>query len=144
MQCRHSKMDKNIEHEGIVTDIRDGIADIRIVQYSACSGCHIKSACTVADKKEKIVEVPYNDMEIKIGDKVLIVGSNTIGTKAVLIAFLYPFILLFCTLFIIYSITSDEALSGIASLTVLIPYYVLLYFFKNKLKKKFEFSLKSI
>ena len=128
MQCRHSKMRENIEHEGIITNIRNGVADVQIVQYSACSNCHAQSAC--------------NDMDFKIGDKVLIIGNSSIGSQAILIAFFYPFILLFCTLFIIYSVTSDEVLSGILSLTTLIPYYIILYFLKSKLKKKFEFSIK--
>ena len=81
-------------------------------------------------------------MDFKIGDKVLIIGNSSIGSQAILIAFFYPFILLFCTLFIIYSVTSDEVLSGILSLTTLIPYYIILYFLKSKLKKKFEFSIK--
>lgn len=142
MQCRHSKMRENIEHEGIITNIRNGVADVQIVQYSACSNCHAQSACTVSDKKEKMVEIPCNDMDFKIGDKVLIIGNSSIGSQAILIAFFYPFILLFCTLFIIYSVTSDEVLSGILSLTTLIPYYIILYFLKSKLKKKFEFSIK--
>lgn len=143
MQCRHSKMRENIEHEGIITNIRNGAVDVQIVQYSACSNCHAQSACTMSDKKEKMVEIPCNnDMDFKIGDKVLIIGNSSIGPQAILIAFLYPFILLFCTLFIIYSVTSDEVLSGILSLAALIPYYIILYFLKSKLKKKFEFSIK--
>ena len=89
MQCRHSKMRENIEHEGIITNIRDGAVDVQIVQYSACSNCHAQSACTMSDKKEKMVEIPCNnDMDFKIGDKVLIIGNSAIGPQAILIAFL--------------------------------------------------------
>lgn len=82
MQCRHSKMRENIEHEGIITNIRNGAVDVQIVQYSACSNCHAQSACTMSDKKEKMVEIPCNnDMDFKIGDKVLIIGNSSIGHK---------------------------------------------------------------
>jgi sigma-E factor negative regulatory protein RseC len=55
-----------------------------------------------------------------------------------------PFILVFATLLIAVPLTQSEGLSGILSLAVLIPYYAALYFFRNKIKRSFEFKISAI
>ena len=62
--------------------------------------------------------------------------------RAVLIAFVIPFLLILISLFILRSYVSSEALSGTIALSVLIPYYIILSFFNKKMKTKFQFHLK--
>ena len=47
----------DIEHEGIITGISESHIFVRIIQHSACAGCHAASLCTTTDQKEKIIEV---------------------------------------------------------------------------------------
>ena len=128
-------MDNTIKHEGIVERIENGIAYVKIIQHSACSGCHVKAACTIADQQEKIIETVCSGCNIKIGERVFIVGNETMSRKALKLAIIYPF---FC-LFGILSV--NELLSGILSIIALIPYYTVLYFRKSKLRKDFIFTL---
>ena len=69
-------MDNTIKHEGIVERIENGIAYVKIIQHSACSGCHVKAACTIADQQEKIIETVCSGCNIKIGERVFIVRNN--------------------------------------------------------------------
>jgi positive regulator of sigma E activity len=41
-----------VQHEGIVKSISTQTLEVSIISHSACSGCHAKSACGIADMKE--------------------------------------------------------------------------------------------
>jgi sigma-E factor negative regulatory protein RseC len=133
---------QQIEHSGIVQHIDGNKAQILIIQQSACSACHAKSACTMSDQQEKVVEVLIDDNSIREGDKVIVYGSNSIGLQAVLIAFVLPLLLVFLLLFILSIYLKNEAVAGLIALSVLIPYYLILSLFDKKLKNKFEFHIK--
>lgn len=135
-------MDNTIKHEGIVERIENGIAYVKIIQHSACSGCHVKAACTIADQQEKIIETVCSGCNIKIGERVFIVGNETMSRKALKLAIIYPFFLSFSAYFALHTLFSvNELLSGISSIIALIPYYTVLYFRKSKLRKDFIFTL---
>jgi sigma-E factor negative regulatory protein RseC len=133
---------QQIEHTGIVQHIEGNKAQILIVQQSACSACHAKSACTMSDQQEKVVEVLVDDHSIREGDEVIVYGSSSIGLQAVLIAFVLPLLLVFLLLFILTFFVKNEAVAGLIALSVLIPYYLILSLFNKKLKSKFEFHIK--
>ncbi len=134
-----------IQHQGIVESITGSHLSVRIVQSSACSGCHAKGYCSSADSKEKIVDI--NDASAssyQVGERVMVIGEVSMGMKAVALAFVIPFILLVAVLFICMAITSDELLSGIISLALLVPYYFVIWLNKSRLTQKFSFTIKPI
>ena len=45
-------MSQKIEHTGIITRIDNNNVQVQIIQVSACSTCHAKSACTASDMDE--------------------------------------------------------------------------------------------
>jgi len=130
-----------IEHTGIIDSIQDNRFRILIIQQSACSECDAKGACTLSDQKEKIVEVENSDSSFKVGDKVQLVGKNSIGLLAVFLAFVMPFILILILLIFLQSLFSNEIISGGFALFVLVPYYIILSLFNKKLKTKFKFEI---
>lgn len=132
-----------IEHEGIITHIYPGHIRVRIVQNSACSGCHAASACTLSDKKEKDIDINTVDTDAyRCGDRVTVGMAATLGKKAVLLSAIYPFCCLFLILLLALYLTGNEIWSGITALASLIPYYIILYLFRNKIKKEFVFTLR--
>jgi sigma-E factor negative regulatory protein RseC len=135
-------MSKNIEHSGKVLSVNGNIAQVLITQHSACSACHAKAMCTAADKAEKIIEANFDDANLQTGDDVLIVGQQSLGLMAVLLAFVLPFIIILLALFVLRYFVENEAISGIIALATLVPYFLILSFFKNKLKQKFQFYIK--
>ncbi len=141
LQCRHYKMGQKIEHTGFITHISEKIIQVSIIQKSACSDCHAKGVCTSADMSDKVIEVKRTDNNFKIGDQVKLIGQTSMGLLAVLLAFVIPFLLILLSLFILGNYTDNEALSGTLSLSVLIPYYIILSLFNKKLKNKFQFFI---
>lgn len=144
LQCGHYKMSKKIEHTGIIRHIEGNKVKVEIVQMSACSSCHAKGACTAADMDEKIIDAINDNPALKVGDAVNIYGENGGGLFAVLLAFVIPFVLILLSLIITGRFIQSEAISGLISLSVLIPYFIILSLFNNKLKKKFTFYISDI
>lgn len=135
-------MSQSIEHSGIVEQIDGDQIKVLIMQQSACSECHAKSLCSVADKKEKIIEVISSDPTLKVGDRVIIYGESSIGLQAVLLAFIIPFVLIFLALLIFQHFIENELMAGILALLVLVPYYLILFLSNKRLNKKFQFKIK--
>ncbi|WP_439182693.1 SoxR reducing system RseC family protein [Carboxylicivirga taeanensis] len=131
-----------IEHEGIVTEVTPQLTRVRIVNESACASCHAKGSCTAADLQDKIIDVYQPETDIQVGQKVMILGKKSLAPKAVLLAYVYPIMLILAVLVTTFYASSDELLAGGLALAALIPYYTVIYLLKDKLKKTFSFSIK--
>ena len=114
---------------------------VNIINQSACSGCHAKGACTVADYQEKEIEVTEYHGNYKVGQEVTIVFKQAKGFAALLWGYVLPFFLVLATLIFVQKITGDELKAGLLSLSILIPYYITLYFFRHHLKKVLKFEV---
>ncbi len=129
-----------IEHEGVVLAVEGGTAKVQIEQTSACAGCHAKSACTAFDKKEKVVDAIIDGESIfHVGERVLLQGKKSIGFKAVMIAFVVPFLLILATLVVLSLLTVAESVAAFASLSILVPYYFVIFLFRNRIQREFKF-----
>ena len=136
-------MNRKIKHSGIIESIGKDFIRVRIIENYACSECSVASHCNASDMKEKIVNI-YNLNNIKdyrIDETVIVTVSTRIEFNAILLAFIIPFIIMVVTLFIVASTTSDELLSAIASLFVLVPYYVVLYYNRGRIREKLSFEI---
>ena len=107
---------------------------VRIVQASACAACSAKSHCHVSESKEKMIDV-YNKQGLScaIGEKVWVVGTSSMSMKAVLLAFVIPFLVVVLSLVIALRLTGNEAGSALICLCALIPYYLIIYMCRHKL-----------
>lgn len=137
-------MDKLIEHSGIITHLDEGKIYVRIVQQSACSTCHAKGACSASNKQEKEIVVENRFGNFQVGDSVMLYAKSSTGLLAVLLAFVFPFLFILLCLLILKNFVSNEVISGLIALGVLIPYYAVIIFFNNKLQKKLQFSIEKI
>ncbi len=137
-------MSEKIEHSGVIAHINGNNIQVQIVQQSACSSCHAKGACSASDMDDKLIDVESSDTSLRVGDAVLLTGASSTGLQAVLLAFVIPFLLILIALFVLRSITANEAVSGTVALSLLIPYYIILSFFNKKLKSKFRFEVEKI
>jgi sigma-E factor negative regulatory protein RseC len=136
---------EKIKHQGKVISVEKSTAKVLILSQSACSSCHARGACTIIDLQEKIIDVEIgNNVQFELNENVNVVMKQSYGNKAVLYGYFLPFLFVFLVLILALNITGDEALSGLLSLAVLIPYYIVLYVFKEKLKSKFRFHLEKL
>ncbi|OQX76038.1 MAG: hypothetical protein B6D61_09395 [Bacteroidetes bacterium 4484_249] len=132
-----------IKHSGIIKDIDSQQYYVSIIAQSACAACHAKSVCNVTELQEEIIEIPKEETDsYKIGDRVEILMEKSLGPKAVMLGYVIPFLLLLTTLIISLNIFDSEGAAGLLSLGILIPYYLVLYWVKDKLKKTFIFKIR--
>jgi sigma-E factor negative regulatory protein RseC len=92
--------------------------------------------------KEKIVEVVVDAPErYSVGQVVTVLGTTSQGAKAVALAFGLPLLILLTVLIVATEITGNELKSALIALLVLVPYYISLFLFRNKIKRVFSFSI---
>ena len=131
-----------ISHEGVVTKITDEELEIKILSQSACAACHAKSACGMGEQAEKILTVPRpKSKDFALMQRVNVRMAIGQGNKAAVLAYLIPIILLLTVLFVCLGLGLDEGLSALIAIAALIPYYIILYLRRDKLKQKFEYLI---
>lgn len=130
-----------INHEGIVQSNEGNAVTVSILSVSACSGCHAEGSCTMSGKEEKTIEV-FGNYNVKPGEKVTVLMKQSMGYTALFLAYVLPFITVLATLIILIVLKVSELISGLISVVILVPYYIILYFFRNAINAKFTFTLK--
>jgi len=131
-----------IEHEGIIRSINNNNVEVEIINGSECHSCYAKGACALSGNKNKIVTLSVKEDFFSVGDSVFVILKKNLTWKAVFYGYLIPFLLLVFTLMSSLNILKNEALAGIISISILIPYYFIIYCMKSKLNKEFEFQIK--
>lgn len=137
-------MSGEITHKGIIKKLSDKKIIVGIVNESACASCHAKGTCTAADMKDKEIEIAHFSGDFHAGQYVQVIGKTSQGFKALFYGYLLPFVLLMTVLIVASAVTGHEGLSGLLALSALLPYYLVLYLFRNKLKRSFEFEIKPL
>ena len=132
----------SVEHKGIVEEINDQVIRVGFVSHSACSGCHARGACSLSDVESKYVEVNSKGGEYSVGENVDILLKQSQGFKALWLGYVLPFLIMVFTLIVVMAISNREGLAGLAGISVLVPYYLGLYFFRDRVKEKFEFIIR--
>ena len=136
-------MSERIFHEGIIDHIEKDAIFVRILSKSACAACHTKGMCSVSEMTEKLVEVHGSGSNYTAGQEVNVILDQTMGNKAVVLGYLIPFVVMIITLVVASSFLS-ELWAGLSAIAILIPYYLLLYIFRNALKKTFFFRIEPL
>lgn len=128
---------------GVIHATSDGEVVVRIEQFSACSGCHARGACTSADQADRFITVHTQDSTAySVGDRVVIEGKDRVGRLAVLLAFVLPIILLMgvCAIGINW-IGLGESLSILLALTAIGSYFLVLHRLDPLLGRVIRFSV---
>jgi sigma-E factor negative regulatory protein RseC len=141
-----------IKHDGIVIAVNgDGTVLVRIVQTSACAACKAKAMCASAESKEKEIVALFvgeeakrregERQDIKLGDEVVVMVQQKMGWKAILLAYMLPFIVMIPVVAIGNGLLGiREEVIGTAALCAMGVYYIVLGFFKDKIQKEFSFT----
>lgn len=135
-------MSNKIKHPGVVVSADDRSVKVRILQSSACSACKVASHCHASETKEKLVEVAGSGIQGHgVGDHVMVVADNSVGFRASLYGYVLPLVLMVATLVTVLAVVHDEGIAALSALGILIPYYLLLYLLRGKLKAQLTFTL---
>ena len=137
-------MDEMIRHEGVVLSTAGNMARVEIVQTSACSACKARSMCMSSESQQKQVDAMMLE-PLKAGDRVEVEVREHLAWRAVLLAYILPFVVMLSVIAILDFATEwSEAVVGTLSLCTIALYYIVLSLFKNRLQKQFSFTARKI
>ena len=136
-------MRNKISHSGVIDRIDGGHVQVRIVQTSACAACKVAGYCNAAESKEKIVDVFCDSVakNLTVGQPVTVTASGQVATRALLWGFGLPFLLMVSVLIVVLKWTGHEGVAALSGLGVLIPYYIMLWLFRDRMREQLAFSL---
>ena len=144
LQSHFVLMDELIRHTGVVMSTSERMAHVQIVQTSACSACKAKSMCMSAESQAKEMDVIMLE-PMQVGDKVEVEVRERLAWKAVLLAYILPFIVMIGIIAALDFMTEwSEAVIGTLSLCGIALYYIGLSFFKHRLQTQFSFTARKL
>ncbi len=132
----------SVSHEGVVKAVGDGYATVEILNRSACSACHARSACTAADLKVKTVEARFYGEAPSVGSKVTVLMEKRLAVKAVVISYAVPLAILLILLLSLLFLGVSEPLSALVSVAAAAVYFSVIYLMRHRLEGEFVFRIK--
>ena len=137
-------MEELIRHKGVVTSINGELAHVTITQTSACSACKARSMCMSSESQQKEMDVIMLE-PMQAGDQVEVEVRERLAWKAVLLAYIMPFIVMIAVIATLdLTTTLSEAVTGSISLGAIALYYLVLHMFRGRLQKQFVFTARKI
>ena len=137
-------MDEIIRHEGIVLSTSGELAHVEIVQTSACAACKARSMCMSSERQQKYIDAVMLE-PMKTGDRVEVEVRERLAWKAILLAYILPFVVMMAVIAVLdYATDWSEAIIGTLSLCAIALYYIGLSVFKHRLQKQFTFSARKV
>ncbi len=129
---------KTIEHSGVIVSQSGDTVVVEIDSHSACEACDARKLCTSANKRH--IDASAGGQTFTVGEQVTLVARENMSNTAVLLAYVMPLIVLVITLIVAKALDFSDAIAGLASLIVAGIYYIILSFFKENIKKTFNFT----
>lgn len=134
-----------IRHTGTITNIEKNFAEIVLQQTSACVSCHAKGMCMSFDKKERKITtpLPYSHNYTK-GEEVNITLQTKHGYKAVLLAYIFPVLILVASIALFDHLQAGELNTILYAFALLAFYFIALKTFSVKLTQTITFQIEKI
>jgi sigma-E factor negative regulatory protein RseC len=139
-------MDNNqfseISHEGLVQIADGNCVTVLLSPKTNCTGCLEKNSCNLSGKDNKIVTISGN-YNVRPGDDVIVSMKKSMGYFALFLGYLLPLFLVVLLLVLLLLFSVNELLSGLLSIGILLPYYMILILFRKEINKKISFTIKT-
>ena len=84
--------------------------------------------------REVVVRVPKGGA--RVGDRVTLGITAWEGFRAMFIMYVVPFVIVLVSLIVLVGRGVGEGLSGVVSIGLVLPYYILLYVFRDRIEAK--------
>ena len=134
-------MSGQIDHIGLISAVDQNKIFVRLVDDPACHTCSMASLCHYNDEDRSLIEIDKNNNKFHVGEEVMVRLKDSSGLLATFFAYLLPFILVVVTLGLFVYLGYSEAVAAIASLIVLVPYYLLVSMFRKKLRQHIQLQI---
>jgi positive regulator of sigma E activity len=129
-----------VEQRGTVEQIAGHYIRVRVHREASCGDCKASGICFMGEGKERELEINNFTPGLKVGDHVEVIISRSLGNKAVFLGYMVPFIILLTSLLILNAFGANDLFSGIVSILAIMPYFLILYLLRNRLRKTFTLS----
>ena len=134
-----------VSHIGTVTSVTENSVSASFNKGEACGNCNAKAICEGGKGRLITVEAERkNGSEFTVGQKVNVSLSAKTASQSVMLAYVYPLILLFAVMAIVIFATGNKDAGCLSALASIPIYYTLLYMFRKRVKKKIEFIITEI
>lgn len=136
-------MENTVRHAGVIESIDGSHLRVRILQESACTGCKVASHCTTSQAKEKVVDVTADGdyARWQVGDEVVVTTQASMAGKALFIGFGFPLVLMLVVLAVASVAGCCEGAAAVYTLGSLLPYYLLVWLFREKIARQISFRI---
>jgi positive regulator of sigma E activity len=131
-----------ISHEAIVLSTDHDSVTVSLLDQVACSGCHAEKSCSLSGMQKKEITFIGN-YKFLPGSHVVVHMKSTMGYLAIFLGYLLPLIIFLGSMIFLHWLSVSELTIGLIALGLLIPYYVVLFFFRKFINRKFSFTLKT-
>ncbi|MDR1006508.1 MAG: SoxR reducing system RseC family protein [Bacteroidales bacterium] len=138
---------KNIKEKGRIIAVSSEEVEVLIERKAACVGCSARNACQSLDKKDQYLKIPTtNAASFQIDEDVVVEIEQSLGIKAVIIAFVIPPIIMIAAIAILtLAFTGiNQSFIAIIALIVYAIYCFILYFLREKISKHFVLRVKHL
>lgn len=134
----------SIEHEAVVTGIDPGTGNVqvRVLRQGECGSCPAARLCGASDPKGDTMTIrdPRPD-RFSIGEKVILTGREALHRKAIMLATVFPCLILILSMVVIFILTADQTLSVVVGLSLTVLFYIILYLMRNRIAHEFTFTI---
>jgi len=133
--------ESEIEHAGVVYKIEENAITVKITAHPGCASCHASDLCNASGSVDKYFTVPFQD-GISKGQNVKIVTTLSTGFRALFIGYILPLIILLGSLIVLLAAGVGEFWTSIASIAIVLFYYLIIFRFRDRIEKNINFTLK--
>lgn len=112
-------------HTGSIIQISNNEAVVLLDDKFECSGCQLEKSCGSTEMKPKEITVSLLDNSYKVNDQIVLVLGENLGLKAVLLAYILPFVIFF-TIIVLFQNKLTELLTGVLALIFILLYFLIL------------------
>lgn len=133
-----------IDHKAVVksVDMKNRSLILELSAAVECEGCVASKLCNPAGKQknEFCVEVD-RPSDFKVGEHVILRGTEQLHRKAMVVATVVPSIALVAVMVLIYILTANQAAAALGGIGSMIFFFVMLYLFRNRIAHEFAFTV---
>jgi len=139
---KESGLKGTIQHDGTVMKVDGNSVSVSINSNASCSGCHAEGLCGISGKEEKIVDIS-GSYRVSPGDQVTVLMDQSAGFRAVALSYLIPLVIVVASLVVLNLLSFSELTAGLVSISMLIPWFLVLHFFRDRISRNFTFTIKT-
>lgn len=137
-------MDKNIEHIGKIQEVRNDTLVVS-VDSSACESCSLNTHCK--PQKGNGDSIVINTLEADafvVGENVRVIVTAKMQKHAIFFGTVLPTLTIVLAIIVATYYGCSQLLSAMVGIIMLGLYYFILYLKRERLKNKFNFTVKKL